>query len=171
MRNSVPIVALGGLLAIGLAACREDSARKAQVKMRADVRGQIARPTQRVQAGGGPAAGRARNDSGPAFARVAGYVVRGSDESSFRACGSTQTHYLRPLGEAAIHVTQRYRFRASMPLAPVYFVFNARVLEDTVNVGDFTYTSVIEVRRVMPEQTGEQPDCPAPMRGSMIARQ
>ena len=112
---------------------------------------------------------RARTDSGPAFERMAGYVVRGSDESSFRRCGSDRTHYIRVSGAAATNVIQRYRFRAPVPLAPVYFVFNARVIEDTVVIGDYKYTSVVEVRRVFPEQPAVEPECPAPMRGSMIA--
>lgn len=100
---------------------------------------------------------------------MAGYVVRGSDESSFRRCGSDRTHYIRVGGEAMTTVIQRYRFRAPVPLSPVYFVFNARVLEDTVVVGDHTYTSVVQVWKVFPEQPGAEPECPAPMRGSMIA--
>jgi hypothetical protein len=99
---------------------------------------------------------------------MAGYVVRGTDESSFRRCGSSRTHYIRATGESAVTLTQRYRFRATMPLSPVYFIFSARVREDTIRVGDHTYTSILEVRRVLPEQPGTTPECPAPMRGSMI---
>jgi hypothetical protein len=55
-----------------------------------------------------------------------------------------------------------------MPLSPVYFIFSARVREDTIRVGDHTYTSILEVRRVLPEQPGTTPECPSPMRGSMI---
>ncbi len=102
---------------------------------------------------------------------MAGYVVRGTDESSFRACGSTRTHLLRPRGEANAIILQRYRFNAPTPLAPVYFVFReARILEDTVAVGDNTYLSVVDVRAVVPEQPGVAPECPAPGRGSMIAK-
>jgi hypothetical protein len=110
---------------------------------------------------------RAAVDSGPPFERMAGYVVRGTDESSFRRCGSKRIHYIRAFGEAAAHLSQRYRFNVSAPLAPVYFVFRARVLDDTVSIGDHTYTSVVEVRSVYPEEQGT-PECAAPMRGSMI---
>lgn len=100
---------------------------------------------------------------------MAGYVVRGTDESSFRRCGSTRTHYIRATGESAVHLSTRYRFKAPGPLSPVYFVFRARVLEDTVVVGDYTYTSVLEVRSVFTDERSGAPECPAPMRGSMIA--
>ena len=112
---------------------------------------------------------RARTDSGPSFERMAGYVVRGTDESSFRRCGSDRTHFIRVTADSWPAVLQRYRFRAPVPLSPVYFVFYARVIEDTVTVGDYTYTSSVEVRRVFPEQPDSQPECPAPMRGSMIS--
>lgn len=116
-----------------------------------------------------PKQGRARADSGPPFERMAGYVVRGTDESSFRRCGSNRTHFIRVTADSWPAILQRYRFRAPVPLSPVYYVFHARVIEDTVVVGDYTYTSSVEVRRVFPEQPDSQPECPAPMRGSMIA--
>jgi len=100
---------------------------------------------------------------------MAGYVVRGTDESSFRRCGSKRTHYIRAAGEAAVHLVTQYRFKASTPLAPVYFVFRARVIEDTVRVGDYLYTSVVEVRSVDRAASEGTPECPGPMRGSMIA--
>lgn len=110
-------------------------------------------------------------DSGPPFQRMAGYVVRGTDESSFRVCGSTRTHLLQPRGEANAMILQRYRFNAPTPLTPVYFVFReARIREDTVVVGDNTYLSVVEVRAVVPEQPGVTAECTAPPRGSMIAK-
>lgn len=110
-------------------------------------------------------------DSGPSYERMAGYVVRGTDESSFRRCGSTQTHLLRPRGEANALILQRYRFKAPTPLTPVYFVFReARIIHDTVVVGDNTYLSVVDVRAVVPEQPEVTPECPTPGRGSMISR-
>lgn len=168
--NRAPLIRFGLVMiaALHLTACRDaQDARKAQAAAKAEVRDRLVKGGP---AGGPAAAARmARPDSGPPFERMAGYVVRGTDESSFRRCGSTRTQYIRAVGEAAVHVTTRYRFKAPTPLAPVYFVFRARVIDDTVVVGDHTYTSVLEVRSVYPENSGETPECPAPMRGSMIA--
>lgn len=103
------------------------------------------------------------------FTRIPGYVVRGTDESSFKACGVAGVHFLRLGPNAAAQLVQRYRFRATKPFSPVYFVLLARILKDTVTVGENVYDSVIEVDEVVPEVDGEQPDCPAPRRGSLIA--
>lgn len=171
--NRAPLIRFGLVMiaALHLTACRDaQDARKAQAAARADLRKRLAKGGLGATPAGGAVGSRtARPDSGPPFERMAGYVVRGTDESSFRRCGSTRTQYIRAVGEAAVHVTTRYRFKAPTPLAPVYFVFRARVIDDTVVVGDHTYTSVLEVRSVYPENSGETPECPAPMRGSMIA--
>jgi hypothetical protein len=171
--NRLPLIRLGFALmaAFLLTACRDaQDARKAQAAAKSDLRDRLAKRGPGGAAAGGAAKSRsARPDSGPPFERVVGYVVRGTDESSFRRCGSTRTQYIRAVGEAASQVNTRYRFKASTPLAPVYFVFRARVVDDTVVVGDHTYTSVLEVRSVYPENPGEKAECPAPMRGSMIA--
>lgn len=162
------------IIVLTSAACgdRGAAATKASTAERNNARAQLKAQTQSAQpAPAPPQSGQAaKSDSGPSFERMAGYVVRGSDESSFRRCGSNQTHFVRVRGEAAVHVTQRYRFKAPVPLSPVYFVFRARVIGDTVVVGDYTYTSVLDVRSVFPDQAGSEPDCPAPMRGSMIAQ-
>jgi hypothetical protein len=105
------------------------------------------------------------------FVRIAGYVVRGTDEASFRPCGSTQVSFIRGSPVAAPRLVQRYRFRAPVPLHPVYFVVRARIREDTLTVGKNVYTSVMEVDEVYPEDPAATPDCPAPRRGSMIAPQ
>jgi hypothetical protein len=154
-----------------LVACRDaQDARKAQAAATAELRKQLAKGATGANPAGGAGQQRlARPDSGPPFERIAGWVVRGTDESSFRRCGSKRTQYIRAVGEAAVHVSTRYRFKAPTPLAPVYFVFRARIVDDTVVVGDYTYTSVLEVRSVFPENPDEKSDCPAPMRGSMIA--
>lgn len=171
--NRVPPISFGMALVAALAftACRDaQDARKAQAAAKTELRNRLAKgPLGGTAAGGAGRSRAARPDSGPPFERMAGYVVRGTDESSFRRCGSKQVQYIRAVGEAAVHVSTRYRFRAPTPLAPVYFVFRARVVGDTVVVGDYTYTSVLEVRSVYPENPGEKPDCPAPMRGSMVA--
>lgn len=103
------------------------------------------------------------------FSRMAGYAVRGSDESSFKICGSPGVHYLRLGPDAAAQLVQRYRFRATKPLSPVYFVLKARIINDTVAVGENHYHSVLEVEEVLPEVDGVAPDCPAPRRGSLVA--
>lgn len=171
--NRLSLIRFGLVMtaALTVTACRDaQDARKARAVAKADLRNRLAKGGPGGDPVGGAAKSRtARPDSGPPFERMAGYVVRGTDESSFRRCGSKQTNYIRAVGEAAVHVTTRYRFKAPTPLAPVYFVFQARVVDDTVKVGDYTYTSVLEVRSVYPEDPGGKPDCPAPMRGSMIA--
>lgn len=169
--SSVPFALLLGVV-LTVTTCKDaEDVRKAQAAERNKLRARLAKTgTQPAIPAGDPAPSRStRTDSGPPFERLAGYVVRGTDESSFRRCGSKQTQYIRASGEAAVHVATRYRFKAPTPLSPVYFVFRARVVADTVTVGDYTYTSVLDVRSVYPENEGGKPDCPAPMRGSMIA--
>jgi hypothetical protein len=102
------------------------------------------------------------------FERMSGYVVRGTDESSFVKCGSSGVHYTRMSAAAVGLLVQRYRFKASRPLAPVYFTINARILDDTVTVGEHAYTSVVEIERVYPEVPDERPACAAPPRGSLV---
>ncbi|MGQ0649166.1 MAG: hypothetical protein ACT4P7_16545 [Gemmatimonadaceae bacterium] len=113
-------------------------------------------------------AGTRLSAAGDPFVRMAGYVVRGTDESSFRACGSPNVHFIRPGQLAVGEFVQRYRFRAPKPLTPVYFVFKARVVQDTMRVGDNLYDSVVEVSDVMPEVAGERPECARPRIGSMV---
>lgn len=102
------------------------------------------------------------------FEKMTGYVVRGSDESSFLKCGDTGVHYTRMSASAVGQLVQRYRFKASRPLAPVYFTINARIIEDTVTVGENAYKSVVEIERVYPEVRDERPACAPPARGSLI---
>lgn len=169
--SSVPFALLLGAV-LTMTACKDaEETRKAQAAERAKVRAGLAKTgTRAATPAGGSAPNRAtRTDSGPPFERMAGYVVRGTDESSFRRCGSKQILYIRASGESAVHVASRYRFKAPTPLSAVYFVFQARVVDDTVSIGDHTYTSVLEVRSVFPEEQLGTPECPAPMRGSMIA--
>jgi hypothetical protein len=105
------------------------------------------------------------------FVRMSGYVVRGSDESSFVKCGDPVVHYTRMSAGAVGVLVQRYRFKAPRPLSPVYFTVNARIIDDTVTVGENSYTSVVEIERVYPEVPDERPDCAAPTRGSLVERQ
>ena len=103
------------------------------------------------------------------FVEMRGYIVRGTDESSFRRCGSSRVYYTRLAPPAAAQVAQRYRFRANSLLSPVYFAVKGRLVDDTVTVGDHTYTSVIEISDILGEQSEGTPACPPPPRGSMIA--
>lgn len=102
------------------------------------------------------------------FVRMSGYVVRGSDESSFMKCGDPGVHYTRMSAGAVALIVQRYRFKASRPLAAVYFTINGRIIKDTITVGENSYTSVVEIERVYPEVPDERPACAAPPRGSLI---
>jgi hypothetical protein len=105
------------------------------------------------------------------FVRMAGYVVRGSDESSFVKCGDPGVHYTRMSQMAVSNVVQRYRFRAPRPLSPVYFEIKGRILDDTIKVGDHAYTSVVEIESVYPDNPDARPACAAPPRGSLVERQ
>ena len=104
------------------------------------------------------------------FVRMSGYVVRGTDESSFVSCGSPVVSYTRVSAEAVGQLVQRYRFKAPKPLSAVYFNVEARVLSDTVEIGANRYTSVVEIKRVYPEVVGERPVCAPPPWGSLIER-
>ena len=102
------------------------------------------------------------------FEKVWGYVVRGTDESSFKPCGSDRVYYTR-VGPGVIgELVQRYRFKSPTVLTPVYFELMARLVEDTVVLGDHVYTAVAEINHVFPEVPGLQPACPRPRRGSLI---
>lgn len=183
-------VALLLLVLVPLAACMSDEEYKARTQAESDRKVAIAqkragtktpsskreqRADMQAQQVGGRSglregASRLTKDEAP-FVRMSGYVVRGTDESSFVKCGDSHVHYTRMSAEAVGHIVQRYRFRASMPLSPVYFTVNARIIEDTVNVGDHRYDSVVEIQRVYPERPDEKPACSAPSRGSLIERQ
>jgi hypothetical protein len=103
------------------------------------------------------------------FEEIRGYVVRGTDESSFRRCGSSRVYYTRLAPPAAAQVAQRYRFRANALLSPVYFAVMGRLVDDTVTVGEHTYTAVIEISDILADKSEGTPDCAPPPRGSMIA--
>lgn len=104
-----------------------------------------------------------------AFGKVSGYVVRGTDESSFKPCGSDRVYYTR-IGPGVIsELVQRYRFKSPTVLTPVYFELFARFIEDTVTLGDHVYTAVAEINYVFPEVPGSAPACPRPRRGSLIS--
>ncbi|MBC7896037.1 MAG: hypothetical protein H7066_11540 [Cytophagaceae bacterium] len=105
------------------------------------------------------------------FTRMSGYVVRGTDESSFVKCGDSGVHYTRMSAGAVGLLVQRYRFKAPRPLSPVYFTISGRILDDTISVGTHEYISVVEIERVYPEVLDERPACAAPTRGSLIERQ
>ena len=102
------------------------------------------------------------------FVRIAGWVVRGTDEASFRPCGSGRVSFIRGSQVAAPRLVQRYRFRAPAPLHPVYFEVKGRIRDDTIAVGSHVYTSVIEIAELVPEVPDAVPACPAPRRGSLI---
>jgi hypothetical protein len=101
--------------------------------------------------------------------RVSGYVVRGTDEASFLPCGSGRVHFLRLAPRATFQVNEAYRFRSAGMLQPTYFVFRARLLDDTVTHGGHRYRAIAEVAGVEPV-TGA-PDCAPPRAGSLIGRQ
>jgi hypothetical protein len=103
------------------------------------------------------------------FEEMHGYVVRGTDESSFRRCGSSRVYYTRLAPPAAAQVAQRYRFRANALLSPVYFAVMGRLVDDTVTVGEHTYTAVIEISDILGDKSEGTPDCAPPPRGSMVA--
>ncbi|MBL8980805.1 MAG: hypothetical protein JNL26_01395 [Gemmatimonadetes bacterium] len=103
------------------------------------------------------------------FVEMRGYIVRGTDESSFRRCGSSRVYYTRLAPPAAAQVAQRYRFRAASLLSPVYFAVMGRLVDDTVTVGSHTYTAVIEISDILAEKSEGTPDCAPPPRGSMVA--
>ena len=103
------------------------------------------------------------------FVEIHGYIVRGTDESSFRRCGSSRVYYTRLSPPAAAQVAQRYRFRAPKLLYPVYFAVMGRIVADTVTVGENVYESVIEISEVLAELSEGEPDCAAPPRGSLVA--
>lgn len=103
------------------------------------------------------------------FEEMRGYIVRGTDESSFRRCGSSRVYYTRLAPPAAAQVAQRYRFRAASLLSPVYFAVMGRLVDDTVTVGEHTYTAVIEISDILGDKSEGTPDCAPPPRGSMVA--
>jgi hypothetical protein len=103
------------------------------------------------------------------FVEMRGYIVRGTDESSFRRCGSSRVYYTRLAPPAAAQVAQRYRFRAAALLSPVYFAVMGRVVDDTVTVGEHTYTAVIEISDILGDKSEGTPECAPPPRGSMVA--
>ncbi|MBK8248256.1 MAG: hypothetical protein IPK85_12745 [Gemmatimonadetes bacterium] len=116
------------------------------------------------------ATGEALSPKGEApFEEVRGYIVRGTDESSFRRCGSSRVYYTRLAPPAAAQVAQRYRFRANALLSPVYFAVMGRMVDDTVTVGTHTYTAVIEISDILGDKSEGTPACAPPPRGSMIA--
>lgn len=158
-------------LCLPLFACgREDAGAKVARQMTAQQR----RLNNRARAIGGIGAGsRAVSEQMDTavhlpFARIAGYVVRGTDEFSFKACGSNRVHYVRLSPMAAAKVIQQYRFRSPQPLPPVYFTFKARIVDDTVRIGEHEYRSVVEVLE-MTNGRDETPDCAKPGYGSFVA--
>lgn len=121
---------------------------------------------QGVNRAGGEAL--SRKNEAP-FEEMRGYIVRGTDESSFRRCGSSRVYYTRLAPPAAAQVAQRYRFRANALLSPVYFAVMGRLVEDTVTVGEHTYTAVIEISDILGDKSEGTPECAPPPRGSMVA--
>lgn len=115
------------------------------------------------------AAGEKLGSDADPFVEIRGYVVRGTDESSFRRCGASRVYYTRMSPPAAAQIAQRYRFRAPKLLYPVYFVVMGRVVDDTVTVGANHYDAVIEISEVLAEQSEKEPDCAPPPAGSMVA--
>lgn len=114
------------------------------------------------------AGGQALSKSEAPFVPMSGYFVRGSDEASFLTCGTRRVHLARMSAGAAARMVQSYRFRAPRLLAPVYFEVRARVVEDTVTVGEHTYRSVIEIQDADVKEALE-PQCAAPPSGSLVA--
>lgn len=103
------------------------------------------------------------------FVEIQGYVVRGTDESSFRRCGGSRVYYTRMSPPAAAQIAQRYRFRAPSLLYPVYFVVMGRVVDDSVTVGTNHYDAVIEISEVLAERSEQPPECAPPRAGSLVA--
>lgn len=101
--------------------------------------------------------------------RMTGYLVRGTDESSFRVCGSGRVHFLPASSAAAVVLMQEYRFRATGLLRPVYFVIKGRVLPDTTVAGVNRYTSVLQVTEFLGGKS-DTPECPPPRQGSLIGQ-
>jgi hypothetical protein len=103
------------------------------------------------------------------YQTVRGYVVQGSDESSFRPCGSSKVYFIHGPAEPKFVLTQRYRYLAFAPLVPIYFELSAAYTDSTINIGPNTYTAIAFVKSV---GDGDKPpaNCPRPGRGSMIAK-
>lgn len=101
------------------------------------------------------------------FVETHGYLVRGTDELSFRVCGSPRVHFARMGPGAGNRIMQRYRFESSGLLSPVYFAVKGRIVADTVTVGRHTYHSVIQIVDVLPVSSERR--CAAPLPGSLIA--
>jgi hypothetical protein len=98
-----------------------------------------------------------------------GYVVKGTDESSFRRCGSSRVYFARVAPPTASRFAQHYRWSAQGILDPVYVVVMGRFVEDTVTIGENRYTGVVEIRDLLIDRSKEPPACPSPKRGSMIS--
>lgn len=99
--------------------------------------------------------------------RITGYLVRGTDESSFRVCGTGKVHFLPASSASAVVLLQEYRFRATGLLRPIYFVIKGRVLPDTVIAGANRYTSVLQVTEFLGGKN-DTPECPPPRPGTLI---
>jgi hypothetical protein len=95
-----------------------------------------------------------------------GYIVKGTDELSYKPCGSSKVYFVKARGEPAVKVAQTYRFSAASPLSPVYYELRAHLYDDTASLGDTRYTSIADVRTVV--QHPGKPACPPPLRGSFI---
>ncbi len=106
----------------------------------------------------------------PTFRTIRGHIVRGTDEFSFRPCGSRQVSMVAPRGATRAQITQRYRFSAPTPLTPIFFELSAVIVDSTVTVADYTYQRVLIVDRVL-DATQAPPGCPRPSRGSFIESQ
>jgi hypothetical protein len=98
--------------------------------------------------------------------QLRGYAVRGTDELSFRPCGSSRVYFVRARGEVAQRFIQRYRFSSTQLLSPVYFELEGYMLDDTISVGDSHYSLILDLRKVTLEPG--KPACPQPSRGSFI---
>lgn len=106
------------------------------------------------------------------FTKMSGWIVRGTDESSFVKCGGARdVYFTRIAAEVVGQVVQRYRFKAPSPFVPVYYEFDGRLLDDTVEVGTNRYTRVVEISRLYPEAPEKRPACTAPRRGSLVGEQ
>lgn len=98
--------------------------------------------------------------------KLRGYVVRGTDELSFRPCGSSRVYFARSRGDVAQRFNQRYRFTSTGLLQPVYFELEGYMLDDTLTLGSNKYELILDVRRV--ELEPGRPACPQPPSGSFI---
>lgn len=175
--NPVRVLPLWTALVLASASCIDYKERK---KERAAVmqERQAARATQKRGSGKAAtqllrgvnrAAGEATTKTEAPFVELHGYIVRGTDESSFRRCGSSRVYYTRLAPPAAAQVVQRYRFRAAALFSPVYFAVMGRMVDDTVTVGEHTYTAVVEISDILADKSEGAPECAPPPRGSMIA--